>query len=127
MNLTENVSPYVFPGLKNKDDVKRVKKFKRDRITQDEVLSIISEHCNVSVHKILSRIREREVIDARHMFIAVMRKEFNYPLTEIGKMVDRDHTTIMDSMKKFNSRYDCYDDYREVADGIFTEIKLKID
>lgn len=120
------ISPYVFPGIKNPDDYLKIKKFDRDKITREEILRIVSEHCSVSSKKILTRIREREVIDARHMFIAVMRLIFRHPVTEIGRMVDRDHTTILDSLKKFTSRYQNYDDYRQVADSIFKEIKNKI-
>ena len=120
------ISPYVYPGIRDTSDYVKVKKFDRDKITKDEVLSIISQQCSVSSGKILTRIREREVIDARHMYIAVMRHIFRYPVTEIGRMVDRDHTTILDSLKKFTSRYQNYDDYRNVADSIFKEVKTKI-
>ena len=120
------ISPYVYPGIRDTSDYVKVKKFDRDKITKDEVLSIISQHCSVSSGKILTRIREREVIDARHMYIAVMRHIFRYPVTEIGRMVDGDHTTILDSLKKFTSRYQNYDDYRNVADSIFKEVKTKI-
>lgn len=120
------ISPYVYPGIRDTSEYVKIKKFDRDKISKDEVLSIVSQRCSVSVGKILTRIREREVIDARHMYIAVMRNIFRYPVTEIGKMVDRDHTTILDSLKKFTSRYQNYDDYRDVADSIFNEVKTKI-
>ena len=120
------ISPYVYPGIKDTSEYVKIKKFDRDKISKDEVLSIVSQHCSVNVGKILTRIREREVIDARHMYIAVMRLIFRYPVTEIGKMVDRDHTTILDALKKYKSRYENYDDYKEVADSIFNEIKTKI-
>jgi chromosomal replication initiator protein len=120
------ISPYVYPGIKDTSEYVKIKKFDRDKISKEDVLFIISQHCSVSVGKILSRIREREVIDARHMYIAVMRQIFRYPVTEIGRMVDRDHTTILDALKKFTSRYRNYDDYRDVADSIFNEVKTKI-
>ena len=120
------ISPYVFPGIKDTSEYVKIKKFDRDKITKEQVLLIISQHCSVSAGKILSRIREREVIDARHMYIAVMRLIFRYPVTEIGRMVDRDHTTVLDALKKYKSRYDNYDDYKEVSDSIFNEIKTKI-
>ena len=121
------ISPYVYPGIKNTADYIKVRKFDRDKITKEEILLIVSEHCSVSSTRILTRIRKREVVDARHMYIAVMRKIFRYPVTEIGRMVDRDHTTILDSLKKFNNRYKCYDDYKDVADSIFNKIRSKIE
>ena len=69
---------------------------------EKELLSMLSEL------KSKGLIKEKEVIDARHMYIAVMRIIFRHPVTEIGRMVDRDHTTILDSMKKFKSRYKNY-------------------
>jgi chromosomal replication initiator protein len=121
------ISPYVYPGIKDTADYIKVRKFDRDKITKEEILLIVSEHCSVGIGKILTRIREREVIDARHMYIAVMRQIFRYPVTEIGRMVDRDHTTVLDSLKKFSNRYNCYDDYKKVADSIFKEVKSKIE
>lgn len=120
------ISPYVYPGIRDTSEYVKIRKFDRDKISKSEILAIVSQHCSVSTNKILTRIREREVIDARHMYIAVMRYIFRHPVTEIGRMVDRDHTTILDSLKKFTSRYQNYDDYREVADSIFKEVKTKI-
>ena len=125
--MLENVSPYVYPGMRNTDEYRKLKRFKRDRITKEEILSIIAKNCCVSVSEITSRIRKREVIDARFIFIAVMKTEFGHTLEHIGQFLGRDHTTIIHALQTFGDRYKQYDDYREVADGIFQEIKLKID
>lgn len=124
--MVTKISPYVFPGIKDTSDFRKVVKFDRDKISKDEILQIVAEHCSVNVGKILSRIREKEIIDARHMYVAVLRHMFRYPVTEIGRMIDRDHTTVLDSLKKYNQRYSCYDDYKRVANSIFDQVKIKI-
>ena len=120
------ISPYVYPGIRDTTEFRKVTRFDRDKISKEDILKIVSEHCSVATTKILTRIREKEVIDARHMYIAVLRQIFRYPVVEIGRMVDRDHTTVLDSLKKFKSRYQCYDDYKNVANSIFDEVKIKI-
>jgi len=124
--MTENISPYVYPGIKNNEEYIKLRRFKRDKITKEEILEIVAKNCFVTVPQILSRIRTREVIDARYIFAAVMRKEFNHNLTYIGNILDRDHTTIIHALETFGDRYKRYDDYRDVADGVFEEIKIKI-
>jgi chromosomal replication initiator protein len=122
-----NVSPYVFPGIKNQDEVKKIKKFKRDRITTDDVLSIVAKNCCVNVSDITSRVRKHEVIDARFMYIYMLRTEFSYGLKQIGNLLGRDHTTIMHAVQTHRERYHQYGEYREVSDGILEEIRKIIE
>jgi chromosomal replication initiator protein len=124
--LETTISHYIFPGLKHKEEFLKTRKFKRDRISKEEILSIVAKNCCVNMDDILSRSRKREVIDARFMFIAVMRKEFGHSLKFIGEMCDRDHTSIMHAVGAFHDRYRNYGDYKGVADGIFDEIKNRI-
>ena len=99
------ISPYVYPGIKQTLLPKK-KRIKRSLISPEKIMSIVAEHCGVTVTEILSRGRKREVCDARHIFCAVMRKEFSYPLKSIGEMVSgRDHTTAIHSIQTFNDRY----------------------
>jgi chromosomal replication initiation ATPase DnaA len=125
--MLENISPYVYPGIKNNEEYRKTKRFKRDRITKEEILSIVAKNCCVSVSQILSRVRGREVIDARFIFVAVMKREFGHTFEHIGEILDRDHTSIIHALETFTDRYRQYDEYREVADGVFEEIKSKIE
>lgn len=125
--MLENISPYVYPGIKSSEEYRKLRRFKRDRITKEEILEIVAKNCCVTVNQILSRVRDREVVDARHIFAAVMKKEFGHTFEHIGEILDRDHTTIIHAITTFGDRYKQYEDYKDVADGIFQEIKLRID
>jgi chromosomal replication initiation ATPase DnaA len=113
----------VFPGMKNQDEVKKIKKFKRDRISTDDILSIVAKNCCVNVSDITSRVRKHEVIDARFIYIYMLRSEFRYGLKQIGNILGRDHTSILHAVNTHRERYHQYNDYKEVTDGIYEEIR----
>lgn len=127
MSTIVRVSPYVFPGMKNQDEIKKIKKFKRDRISIDDILSIVAKNCGVNVSDITSRIRKHGIIDARFMFAYTLKNEFNYTYEHIGEILDRDHTTIIHAVNTHKERYHQYTDYKEVADCIHEEIRLIIE
>ena len=116
------ISPYVYPGIKQTLLPKK-KRIKRSLISPEKIMSIVAEHCGVTVTEILSRGRKREVCDARHIFCAVMRKEFSYPLKSIGEMVSgRDHTTAIHSIETYDSRCKYEDRYTEVTERILDDM-----
>jgi chromosomal replication initiator protein len=127
MSTIVRVSPYVFPGMKNQDEIKKIKKFKRDRITVDDILSIVAKNCCVNISDITSRVRKREVIDARFIFAHILKFEFSYTYERIGALLERDHTSIIHAVETHKERYHMYPEYKEVTDGIHEEIRLIIE
>lgn len=123
MNTIVKVSPYAFPGIKNQDEIRKIKKFKRDRIQISDILAIVAENCCVKVEDITSRIRRRTVIDARFIFMYLLKSEFNYTYEYIGKVMGRDHTSVIHAVNTHRERYHQYDDYKQVTDGIQEDIK----
>ena len=118
------ISPYIFPGLKNNENYKS---FKKKVISKDEVLGIICESMYVKKEDIMSKLKTTELVDARHFFVAYIRKKTNCPYKEIGDFLGgRDHTTMIHSIKTFNDRYSNYSDYKQSADLVFNLIDSKI-
>lgn len=116
------VSPYVFPGIK-KNLVPLIKNSKKSLITPDKVMRIVAKHCHVTVSDILSRNRKRDVCDARHIFCAVMKREFNYSLVEIGRINNRrDHTTTIHSIQTYNNRIKIEEKYISVTELVLDDI-----
>lgn len=122
------ISPYVFPGLKsglmtefNSSIVKR------GRITPEKVMLIVAEKYGVTVPQILSRIRKREVVEARHIFCTIMKKEFDYSLKSIGEMVSgRDHTTVIHSINTVKDRCETEDGYKELVNSTIDLVYSKM-
>ena len=70
---------------------------------KDAILNIVTKETGVSADSILSSSREREIVRARNLFIALARKNlFSY--TTIGRILKKDHSTIIYSIK--NTAYD---------------------
>jgi chromosomal replication initiator protein len=122
------ISPYVFPGIKAEflPEIKNRTRIKA-RITPQQVMNIIAENYGITSADILSRVRKREMCDARHMFCAIMKKHFRYSLKSIGEMVSgRDHTTAIHSIQTFNDRYKTEEGYKEFSDRVISQILSKI-
>jgi chromosomal replication initiator protein len=122
------ISPYVYPGVKSEfiPAIKN-KQYLRSRVTPEEVMNVIAQNYGITTMDILSRVRKREICDARHMFCAIMRKQFKYSLKSIGEMVSgRDHTTAIHSIQTFNDRCKNEEDFKELSDRIITQVLSKI-
>jgi len=123
------VSPYVYPGLKllptYKVGITQLAKSSRYNISDEMILSIISEVCEVSQEGILSRSREKELVFARHMFCSILKRYFGYTLKKIGSIVDRDHTTVISSIGAFRNRYIRDLGYREVVHTVYNRVGIR--
>lgn len=123
-----NINPYVYPGIKTEfiPAIKN-KQYCRSRITPEEVMNIVAQNYGITTTDILSRVRKREMCDARHMFCAIMRKQFRHSLKSIGEMVSgRDHTTAIHSIRTFNDRCKNEEDFKELSERIITQVLSKI-
>lgn len=113
------ISPYVFPGIKPQLITEfSSSTMKRRKITPERIMEIVAEKYGVTVSEILSRIRKKEVVEARHIFCTIMKKEFDYSLKSIGEMVSgRDHTTVIHSINTVKDRCDTEEGYKELVNS----------
>lgn len=65
-------------------------------------LQVVSDEAQVSVVDLKSQTRLRVVADARKMFFYAVRKNqgLNFSLKEIGRVVNRDHATVLVGMRE---------------------------
>ena len=119
--MKKRVSPYVYPGLNHTSQL-RIKSDSSVMITPEEILEIVSKNCNVSVGDILSKTRIREIVEARQLFCYIIRERFGYPLSKVGRMVNRDHATAIYSIKSHKDRCDVLRDYRELTKRVISEV-----
>jgi chromosomal replication initiator protein len=123
-----SISPYCFPGIKLDQNDKR--KFKSSvelskyNMSKEEILEIISQECDVSLSEILTRCRKKEVVNARFIFCAVMKKHFTYSLKRIGAIVHRDHTSVIHALNEFNNRYKNEDIFKSTVNKIYNKIGI---
>ncbi len=117
------ISPYVFPGIKSQDLPKLSKTQKRIKIKPEVILKVVSDQCGVSVEDVLSKSRKGTIVNARHIYCAIMKKEFGYSYKSVGEMVNgRDHTTAIHSIKTHQNRCETEDGYKEHTQLIINKI-----
>lgn len=123
------ISPYVFPGLKLDGEDRRLIKssFKhlKYKITKEDLLDMVADECGVTAKQIISRIREREIVNGRFMYCAIMNISFGYTLQKIGKIMDdRDHTTILHAVETFKDRYRNEETFRSTVNRIYQKLGI---
>lgn len=72
----------------------------------------IAREGRVTVTDMLGRSKLRSVVRARHRFCAVVRSSLGLSYPEIGRLIGRDHTTVMNAVKQYEDEL-----AREYSDG----------
>lgn len=122
----QTISPYVFPGIRVVDlpmnQIPKINSY-QFKITEEEIMQIVAEEFNVTAQDIISSSRNREVVDARHIYCAAIMMRLKPTLEKIGEKINyRDHTTVRHALIKFSERYKYEDAYKESSDRILTRI-----
>lgn len=131
MTQKNPISPYVFPGLKldEIDSEKNpfIKTIKR-QITEEELFQIVEKKSGLTKENLISTSRKRELVDMRQLVSFVLKTDFNQTLSSIGKTLgDRDHTTILHSIRKFYDLYETNTNYKNKCDSILKSAGIKTD
>jgi len=95
----------------NKKHLLEIEKLKREILkpkldissneqTWHDVMRAVCQTYNMTPDEIQSQNRKQEVMFARHMFCYLCRKHLSMPLSGIGKILMRDHSTIINSVTK---------------------------
>jgi chromosomal replication initiator protein len=108
------MNPYVIPGLKHRDVTKQY--FVQKRGIPIQV--IIEEACKVfdaDPSDVVKRTRAQRVVNARHFVAWFLVKNLGMSLSSVGKDIlgGRDHTTVINSIKKFSNLYETEELFKE--------------
>ncbi|QNM93650.1 ATP-binding protein [Mycoplasma sp. Pen4] len=78
----------------------------KENITPEVIIKAVSKYYKVPTKDILSSSRKSEIVIARHIAIYMISIHLNYSSTEIGKVFKKDHTTILNALKKLKATKD---------------------
>ena len=70
--------------------------------TIDRILTIVAELFGVKSSDLSGKSQSREFALARKISMYLLRKELKLPYMQIGKALDRDHSTVMSSIKQIS-------------------------
>lgn len=91
----------------------------------DKVFSFVYKKFNVSREDIVSPKRSHDIAEARHLSIYLIRKITDISLPSIGKIFNRDHTTVLSSINKVEKRIVNNNPYRIKVNEMMKEITGK--
>lgn len=80
-------------------------------IVPEKIVGEICKHYRVSQSQIASKYRGRDIAFVRQLTAEVLRQRTELSLSQIGKIVNRDHTTIIHGKKVVQNSIDT--DYRK--------------
>ena len=92
-------------------------------VSDDEVLYLVESACminGVTYNQFYSSLRKREVVNARKMVSLFLRQHKDLTLCEIGRLFNKDHSLILDHIRKAQAHIETETEFRE------NYLKLKI-
>jgi len=79
------------------DNISKDRNFALD-LTPTDIIQVISDFYRLDISK---NTRKREYVDARRMAFFLIKNKFRIPLIKIGKLLNKDHATVLWSLKTF--------------------------
>ena len=92
-------------------------------VTVDKIFAAVYKKYNIKREDIVSSKRQKEIANARHITVYIIRTITDMSLPNIGKIIDRDHTTVMSSILKVEKQMEQNSVYRSEIEEMVKEIK----
>ncbi len=92
-------------------------------VTVDKIFAAIEKKYSTSKSDLVSKSRVKDVANARHITIYLIRTLTEMSLPNIGKLLNRDHTTVMSSIESVEKRLSSSSEFEEELNSLISEIK----
>lgn len=119
-------SYYVFPGLKlsyltdgQREGIKRENlMYFRSKDISNAIMNVVCEYYGFTPEQLAGKRGKGILPWARHAFCYLMRKYTRHPVTAIGFIINRDHTTVIHSIRVVNDNIEVYPQYKDQITAI---------
>ncbi|SJZ56618.1 chromosomal replication initiator protein DnaA [Mycoplasmopsis verecunda] len=78
----------------------------QENITPDVIIKAVSKYYKIPTKDILSNSRKAEIVVARHIAMYMISIQLDYSSTELGKVFKKDHSTVLNALRKFKESDD---------------------
>lgn len=88
-----------------------------------KIISAVEQVLGITYLQMSGRNREQSIVDARHVCIFLIRRSTKMSLVEIGKLFNRDHTSIIHACRNIQNHLDTGDythEYVMLVDKVLT-------
>lgn len=88
------------------------------KINPEDLINKIAKYYSLGKRQLLGDSRKLPVVRPRQILMYLLRKHVGLPLQEVGRLVGRDHTTVMNSVEKITQLLSINVDIQEDIMGI---------
>ena len=92
-------------------------------VTVDKIFAAVLKKYNIKREDIVSGKRTKEIANARHVTVYAIRSVTDMSLPNIGKIIDRDHSTVLSSIEAIEKRMAQNPVFRTEMEEMIKEIK----
>lgn len=92
-------------------------------VTPEKILAFVSSKYGIPEEDIKSRKQTKDIKNARHIAAYLTRKLLDMPLASVGKLFNRDHTTIMSSIDNIEKQIKTSPAFENSINEMVREIK----
>ncbi len=92
-------------------------------VTPAKILTYVSQKYNIPEEDIKSSKRSKDIANARHITVYLIRKLTDMPLASIGKFFNRDHTTMISSIENVDKARSANPEFDNTLNELMREIK----
>ncbi|PJZ66894.1 chromosomal replication initiator protein DnaA [Leptospira wolffii] len=82
----------------------RIFRKKNFQLSQDKVIEYISEIYHLDPKEIMGKSRKPEYVIPRHLCMYVLHKEFRLNKSQVGRMFNSEHTTVIHAVRNIENR-----------------------
>ena len=111
------IHPYVYIGLQNRPHKRKVA-----HSTLEHICRLIADHSGIHKEQIMQKTRKREYVLARQMIYAILRNHYNLSLKHIGRMISKDHSTVIHGLDMHEKDYETDRLYKKTFDYVENKI-----
>ncbi len=92
-------------------------------VTVDKIFAAVYKKYNIKRDEIVSSKRTKEIANARHITVYIIRQVTDMSLPNIGKIIERDHSTVISSLDTIEKRMAQNPVFRTEMEEMVKEIK----
>ncbi|MFA9212509.1 MAG: helix-turn-helix domain-containing protein [Candidatus Methylacidiphilales bacterium] len=91
----------------------------------EEVLKMLEDETGITVYQIKQQNRKREIAEVRQILFYILRySRFGFGVSELGRFFERDHTTIVHSVKCVNNLMATDYEYKQYVEKLIFKASI---
>lgn len=115
------MTPYIYTGLMPQDRRSFYRKMIEPK--ENQIIQIVEKHTGISKDLMSGRSHLQEIVMARHLAMLLIRERIKLSLKEIARIFNRDHSTVLSSIKSAENRIEFDADFRNIYNKVIKDLE----